>query len=126
MNEMGRGILLLAGLLAAGIGSCPSAAAAGLTPDQARARVESEFGVQVLKVQRAERDGKPIYLITVMNPAGDFNNAFQVNTLAVDAATGRLLPTFHQLPSGRAENEAPSRTFDRQPEDAFRRGFSWR
>ena len=36
-------------------------------------------------------DGRAVFLVTVMNPGGDFNEAFQVTTLAVDVETGKLV-----------------------------------
>lgn len=126
ISGLARAALLLAALLAGGGALSASAAAAELTPDEVRARIAREFGVEVLKVEPTRRDGRPAYRVTVMNPPGNFNEAFQINVLLVDAGTGDLLPAFRHRPSGRDDNQASSRSADRQPDDAFRRGFSWR
>lgn len=55
-------------------------------------RIAKDYGVKVLKTTEGKEDGKPVLFVTVMNEGGNFNNAFQVTTLAVDPATGDLIP----------------------------------
>ncbi len=100
--------------------------AAALTADEVRERVSTEFGVRVLKVQPSRLDGREVFLVTVMNPGGDFNEAFQITIIAIDAATGKTVPAFRHLASGRRANQAPSHTPNRQSADTFRRGRAWR
>lgn len=100
-------------------------ALAQVSQDQAAAGIAEEYGVEVLRVRPGEIDGKPVWLITVMQPGGTYNTAFQVTTLAVDQASGDLVPAFRQGPSGAVGNATPRdiRT-DRRP-DASRSG-TWR
>jgi len=100
--------------------------AAALGADDVRSRIAAEYGVTVLKVKPGKYEGAAVYFVTVMNPGGAFNGAFQVNTLVIDAATGKTLPVFRQMPSGQQMNEAPSFEPNRQPADTFRQGRAWR
>ncbi len=88
------GILVAAGIVFAAL------PAAAVTGEAAGKRIAAEFGVTVLRVVPGAIDGIPVWLVTVMNRGGDFNSAFQVNTLAVDQATGRLVPSFRHKASG--------------------------
>ena len=72
--------------------------------------VAKKYDVQVLKVVKAEEDGKPVFYVTVMNPPGDANNAFQVTTLAVDPATGDLVSQYRTTPTGQELSGAASHT----------------
>ena len=116
MINPGR-ILAPAGLALAIVMALPAAPAAALTADEVRQLISTDFGVRVLKVRPGRFDGRAVFLVTVMNPGGDFNEAFQVTVLAVDAATGKLISAFRHLPSGLRVNQAPSR----EPSPAVRR-----
>ncbi len=89
-----HGILVAAGIAFAAL------PAAAVTGDAAAKQIAAEFDVTVLRVESGSIDGIPVWLVTVMNRGGEFNSAFQVNTLAVDKATGRLVPSFRHRPSG--------------------------
>jgi len=100
---------------------------AAVSEDQARHAIEQQFGVRVLKVVKSTFDGKPVYFLTVMSPGGNSNSAFQVNTLAVDPETGKLVSGFRHLSSGLRDAEgAGSRDANRQPDDALSQGRVWR
>lgn len=92
---------LLAGLLACGIfvggGIAPAAA---LTQEEAAEQVAERYGVEVLKTEAILQDNRPIILLTVMQPGGNDNAAFQVNTIGVDAKTGEVIPGFRRLETG--------------------------
>lgn len=75
-------------------GTAPREAHAAMSAEEARESVERQFGVKVLKISKAELAGKPVYLLTVMSPGGNSNSAFQVNRLALDPDTGRLVSGF--------------------------------
>lgn len=86
---------------------CPAAQAqSGLTQEAAAQQVAERFGVEVLRVTDGEADGRPVYVVTVMNPGGNDNGAFRVTRLMVDRATGELVSQFrhgaagYALPSG--------------------------
>ena len=77
-----------------------AAAQAQVGKDQAAATIAREFDVKVLRVRPGEIDGSPVWFVTVMEPGGNFNTAFQVSTLAVDQVSGALVPEFRQGPNG--------------------------
>lgn len=113
----------LSGALALGAMAHPAAA---LSDDEAAAQVEAQYGVEVLRVRADTIDGTAVWLITVMKPGGDSNDAFQVTTLAMDQATGRLVPAFRHGPSGPAQPDGAGNTqIDRRP-DLLRSGDVWR
>ncbi len=91
-----RAVLLVALLVAAG----PAPTTAAVNEAQVAQSIAEAYGVRVLRVQEGEIDGRPVWLVTVMNPGGDFNEAFMVTTLAVDRETGELVPAFRHGPSG--------------------------
>jgi hypothetical protein len=72
--------------------------------------LSSRFDVQVLRAQREQVDGKPVYRMVVMNPGGDFNEAYAVHTLIVDAKTGALVSQFQNETSGYQLSASPDRT----------------
>ena len=80
----------------------PSAARAQALMDEAAVRVALEdiYGVRVLRLEADYRDGVDVFVARVMNPGGDFNEAFQVSVLVVDRRTGMLVPQFRHAPSG--------------------------
>ena len=88
--------------------------------------LEATYGVRAIKVRSGEIEGRKVWLITVMNPGGDSNAAFQVNTLAVDQETGELVPSFRHGTSGYVLPEAARRDdrLGRRPEAL--RSRTWR
>jgi hypothetical protein len=99
--------------LAAALFAVAAAAAQTTDAKQITDRIAKEYGVKVLKVVKGEEDGKPVLFVTVMNDGGNYNDAFQVNTLAVDPATGDLIPQYRTTPTGQELSGAVSR----RPED---------
>ena len=85
---------LLAGFVITGT------AAAQVTDQDAKRQVEEAYDVEVLGVREGEIDGRPVWLVTVMMPPGDFNTAFMVSSLAIDRETGDLVPSFRHRASG--------------------------
>lgn len=101
MCRLHRGRLI--GLVIAG--ALIQAAAAGIaqaavSQEAAAARIKRDYGVEVLKVRAGQVDGHKVWLVTVMEPGGNRNNAFQVNTLAVDQDSGALIPSFRHYADG--------------------------
>ncbi|MGH6984923.1 MAG: PepSY domain-containing protein [Stellaceae bacterium] len=93
----------------------PAAPAGGdRTAQKLTQQIAQRYGVQVLRADREVLAGKPVYRMVVMNPGGDFNEAYAVHTLVVDAASGGLVPQFEHLPAGYALAAPPDRT----PRDA--------
>lgn len=107
-----RCLCLLASLAAvlAGLPVKPSHAANGMSKEAVTTSVEKAHGVKVLRIEEADHNGTPIYLVTVMNPAGDFNAAFQVTRLAVDRASGNLVSQYRTTPTGQVHSGAETRT----------------
>lgn len=75
--------------------------------DQAAAQIAKDYGVEVLRVRPGEIGGKPVWLVTVMRPGGNFNAAFQVVTLAVEQATGDLVQNYSQVERGSLSSSGP-------------------
>lgn len=93
--------------LAAGAAFAAALAAAPATraqdvksAEEVSAIVAQAFGVEVLRIAPVDADGRPAYRVTVMNPGGDSDGAFQVTTLVVDAGTGGLIPQFRHKAAG--------------------------
>lgn len=129
MMSKSRALLLAAALfvLILQVFFTPQPAWAAMTEAQARAMVESTYGVRVLKSERSTLYGKTIYLLTVINPGGNDNAAFQVTRLAVDPISGRLVSGFRHRTSGYDYADGDrARTTDKQPTDVFRQGWNWR
>jgi hypothetical protein len=77
-----------------------TAPARALSPDAAAAALAQRFGVKILRVTPVEHDGKRLYSVVVMNPGGNFNEAFKVTTLVVEAETGDLVAQFRPQNTG--------------------------
>ncbi len=118
-------LAMSAAVLALALGAAPRPALA-LTGEEAAARIEAEYGVKALRVRPGTIDGTAVWLVTVMKPGGDSNDAFQVTTLAVDQVTGALVPAFRHGVHGpaRLRGAAPS-TIERRP-SVLRSGDVWR
>jgi hypothetical protein len=76
---------LLLGLPLAALAQAP------LSPQQIEDQIGRELGVQVLAVTPVEADGGARYAVKVMNPPGNYNGAFLVSTLLVDAVSGEVV-----------------------------------
>ncbi len=120
-----RPLAVAAMAMAAAIG-VSWAADAQVTAPQASRQFAATYGVQVLKVRTTKIDGKRVHVLTVMNPKGDFNEAFQVTTVAVDAKTGNLIAGFRHRRSGYDANQAPSFDPNLNSPDSLSWGFLWR
>lgn len=103
----------------------PHPAAAVVTADEASARIAAEFKVDVLRVKSDQIEGAAVWLITVMTPGGDSNDAFQINVLAVDKITGDLVPAFrHSVNGVKPDGGAASSRSDVNPD--VLRSRTWR
>ena len=99
---------------------------AAMTESQVSAKVAKDLGVKVLRVRPGKADGQSVFLVTIMNPGGDFNAAYQVNTVAVSAENGELVSRFRHRASGLDGNAAPIYDADRQAADSMQSGVVWR
>ena len=102
MRRRARLILSAAALLlaVAGTPAVPSTALAAVSAEAASQQISERFDVQVLKVAPGELDGRKVWLVTVMVPAGNGNASFQVHVLAVDQESGDLVPSFRHSATG--------------------------
>jgi len=74
-------------------------------------KIARAYGVRLVGVRVVDVDGKRVYEAAVMNPGGDYNEAFQVTRLLIDPATGDLLPGFRHLAAGyRLPGASPGQT----------------
>ena len=113
-------LVLLLGLVAA---ARPAVAISG---EEAAAKIEADYGVKALRVRPGTIDGIEVWLVTVMKPGRDSNDAFQVTTLAVDQATGALVPAYRHGVHGPARlPDAFGRQIEQRP-DVLRTGKPWR
>ena len=62
---------------------------AEMSADEIRSKVTADYDVTVLKVIPLEGLSGARYAVTVMAPGGDRNDAYQVNTIVLDAGTGK-------------------------------------
>ena len=114
-----------AALLAFALGAATRPAAA-ITGEEAAARIEADYGVKALRVRAGTIDGIEVWLVTVMKPGRDSNDAFQVTTLAVDRVTGALVPAFRHGVHGPARPRGTSPSMIEQRPSVLRSGDVWR
>lgn len=119
---------MLAGACVAVVAALATAPAeARMSKAEVARALEQTYPVRVLAkyTKAAQFDGKPVYEVKVMNAGGDFNAAFMITTLVVDADTGKLLSVFRHRESGYVQADAGARIPNRQSPDALR-GIPWR
>ena len=97
---LGRRGIAAAALFGAALALGASPAEAALSADQVKRQVEMRYGVTVLRIKPVTEQGRSAYAVTIMNPGGAFDEAFQVNTLIIDAVTGRPIIQYRQGPGG--------------------------
>ncbi len=98
----------LAALVVGGVVSLAAPAWAAMSADEVAAKIAEAYGVTVLRIVPTVTDGRSVFRVTIMNPGGDFDEAFQVNTLLVDADTGKLVSGFRHRASGYDASQAAS------------------
>ncbi|GAB4168622.1 MAG: hypothetical protein OHK0024_04040 [Thalassobaculales bacterium] len=112
-----------AGLVLLSLAAGPALA---MSAEEARARIEAAYPVQVLRVAADELDGRPAYRMAVMDRAGgDRNGAFAVSQIFVDQETGQILSLFRHTENG-ALGPAPPPGVQREGQEAASGGRSWR
>lgn len=87
----------LAAALAAAAGLTAFAADAAMTADQVRQQIERESGGKVVKIEPRKFGMLEAFAVTVMNPGGNDNGAFQVYTIIVSADNGTIVPEARQI-----------------------------
>ena len=100
-------------------------ASADMSKREIQAEIENKYDARVLKMFIGKDLGRPVYFVRVMFKGGNYNTAFQVNTLVIDAKTGKRLSQFRHGASG----QQLSGTIDNSPNKqspAALRGHVWR
>ncbi len=118
--------LALLGLVVALASGVAAGRAAAMSGEEAAAKIEAAYGVEALRVRGGTVGGAQVWLITVMKPGADSNDAFQVTTLAVDKASGELVPAYRHGPHGTIPAEDAFATQIEQRPSALRSGLTWR
>ncbi len=113
------GVAALVALLAGGT-------RAEVTEAQVKRSLEAAYNVTVLRIRQVDHEGQPAFVVTMMNSGGNFNEAFQVNTVLVDADSGKLISQFRHRTSGYDPNAAPRYAPNRHSADALESGIIWR
>ena len=98
---------------------------AAMAKGQVKAATEKTYDVRVLKIDPGKKDGKDIFIVKVMYNGGNWNTAFQVNTIVIDANSGERVSQFRHQSSGRSLSGNYDAMPNRQPPDALRRHI-WR
>lgn len=124
---------LIAGLLLAGVVAAPALAqttaqTTAKSSDEIKQIIEKTYNVQVLRVtETALEDGTPAYRVAAMMPGNAGNASFLVNSLTVDAATGKPVAPFRHGASGYTLPEGGSHEPNRSTANpAVARGHTWR
>lgn len=94
-----------------------SSARAEMSVDEIRNKVTADYGVTVLKVMPMETVPDAKFAVTVMNPGGNWNGAYQVNTIVVDGETGELVIQYGNK-GGRQQESAPAASHRTHPRTA--------
>ncbi len=75
-------------------------AGAEMSVDAIIQKIEADYAVTVLRVKSVADGARRLFAVTIMNPGGDFNEAFQVTTIVVDAETGTLARQYRHRAAG--------------------------
>lgn len=101
----------------------PAARAQSLLSEaEARQAIEDRYGVQVLRIEESERDGVSVFILKVMNPAGNFNEALVVSTLLMNRQNGQLISQFRHGRSGVIDSAGARREVREDSGPALRKG----
>ena len=95
-------IWLFAGLLAGlGLSVAPRPSWALMSEAQVRAAIENDYDVKVIKITPGIDTERVVFYVRIMYNGGNFNTAFQINTIVIDAETGKRIAQFRHGSSGR-------------------------
>lgn len=68
-----------------------------MAPAEIKQKVAKDFGVTVLAVDPMKQAGRAVYLVKIMRPGGNRNDAFLVETVVVDKETGNPVRQFDEI-----------------------------
>ena len=100
-------------------------ASATMSKRTIQAKIEKEYDAKVIKMFIGNDMGRSVYFVRVMFKGGNYNTAFQVNTIVIDAKTGKRLPQFRHGASGRQLSGTIDNSPNKQSPAALR-GHVWR
>ena len=89
---------LLAGLV---LSAAPSPTMAAMSQAEVRNAVEKDYDVKVIKITPGTDANRPVFFVKIMYNGGNFNTAFQINTIVIDTETGKRIAQFRHGSSGR-------------------------
>ena len=98
--------------------------AAALTADEVRAKIQESYKVRVLRVEATKHGDAEAFWVYVMKPGGNYNDAFAVVRLLVDAASGDLISPFKHRSDGYDNRGARAHETNRN--DGRPDGPNWR
>lgn len=81
-------------------GASPSMAQLNMNADQIKQRIESDYGVTVLRVEEVSDQERSAFAVTTMKSGGDYDDAYQVNTVVADPETGGLIRQYRHTANG--------------------------
>ncbi len=93
-------IIIIAFSVAMAVNASAAMAQLNLSVEQIKQRIESDYGVRVLRVEKISQQGRAVLAITAMKDPGDFDDALQVNTVVADPVTGDLIRQYRHAPNG--------------------------
>ena len=78
----------MAAVLAAPMVLAATDAMAAMTADQVRQQVERDSGGKVIKIEPRKYGALEAFAVTIINPGGNSNEAFQVYTVIINGENG--------------------------------------
>jgi hypothetical protein len=98
---------------------------ASMSKEQIQVSIEKQYAAKVLNISQGKDMGRSVFFVKIMFTGGNYNTAFQVNTIVIDSNTGKRLPQFRHGPSGRRLSGSYDASPNRQSPGALR-GHIWR
>lgn len=89
---------LLAGLV---LSLAPNPTMGAMSLADVRNAVENDYDVKVIKITPGTDANRPVFFVKIMYNGGNFNTAFQINTIVIDSETGNRIAQFRHGSSGR-------------------------
>lgn len=123
MNKIAK--CIAASLVSVWVFASGISAEAAMSKGQVTASIEKDYDAKVLTISSGKDAGRAVFFVRVMYNGGNFNTAFQVNTLVIDAGTGERVKQFRHGPSGRQMSGNFDSSPNRQAPNALR-GHIWR
>jgi hypothetical protein len=124
MNKIIKKCLVVCSVFLFGMAMSVSSEAS-MSKEQVHVSIEKQYAAKVLNILQGKDMGRSVFFVKVMFTGGNYNTAFQVNTIVIDSNTGKRLPQFRHGPSGRQLSGSHDASPNRQSPSALR-GHIWR